>query len=666
MDIISENYRRLDKYFYQYDPYIGDKRQMCIERKGMKIFGKYMYLPIEFINTERRLFSVINKIAASSVNISEFSKLRLKYDFEFFCATCGKVRHKTTGELVSLVANYGQRKIIRDLEQMRVSGQAIEMVLLKSRQFGGSTIIEYYISWILLFHKHNWDAFVVALDMGQSRNIRQMFEEIVLNFPKEVNRFTMRGFGGMHNAKFIPERNCRITVGSSMRPDNLRSFSGFAMHLSECALWQSSSKISAEALAQSLWSIVPRVAYAIRIIESTAKGVGNFFHREFLSASEYGSNRKATFVSWFEIVFHNVLEFDVNGDIVRGADGIASSKIRDYEGFILTLSDYEKWMWEQGATLEGIKWYREEKRIRNFSDFQMHSEYPTTANEAFQSYANLVFEPLYRSNARESCTCPVFTGDIYADAAIGEMALSNIHLLEGETGQLSLWHKPDEKQSYANRYLVVVDIGGLSSKSDWSVISIFDRATLGDPFGALERAGTWRGHIDHDLLAFKAMQIARLYDNALLVIESNTLESRGRKIEKTYEGNHFYTVINEVADIYSNVYMRTSVASENVQASKTFKYGFHTNKQTKYAAYDAAKIALRNYRYIEHDHRAVDEMDTVQYNPQGQIEAASGYHDDIIDTIAIGIFVSNGMDNPEFGGKSSGDIIIDSEFGFAK
>lgn len=35
----------------------------------------------------------------------------------------------------------------------------------------------------------------------------------------------------------------------------------------------------------------------------------------------------------------------------------------------------------------------------------------------------------------------------------------------------------------------------------------------------------WRGHIDHDLLAWKSAQIAAYYQNALLVIESNTFET---------------------------------------------------------------------------------------------------------------------------------------------
>jgi hypothetical protein len=647
---VEENKRRLDKYYHQYNPYTGDARSFCTEREKVSVFGNILYLPVEFIRKEHKLFSIIGRIEKSKTNQFEFFKLRLKYDFEFFCASCGRAKHKTTGKLIPLILNYGQRKIAGDLEEMRLANLPIEMVLDKSRQFGGSTVIEHYISWVILFHKRNWDAYVVALDLGQANNIRQMFEDIISQFPSDIQQFTLKNFGGMKNTRFLHERNCRITVGSSNKPDSLRSYSGFAMHLSECSSWQSSAKISAEALAQSLWAIVPRVAYAIRILESTAKGTGNFFHKEFLSASQKDSGRKATFVAWFEIVFYNKFEFDDDGNIERDSLGYPKTKIKNYEKFISTLTDYEKWQWEQGATLEGIAWYREEKRIKNYSDFQMKSEYPTTAEESFQSYSHTVFEPLLRTRARSNCIEPSFTGDITADSVIQKNALMNIRLVENSNGNFLIWKYPEifNDIKITNRYLVVVDIGGLSHKSDYSVISVFDRIFVGDQRGALEVVARWRGHIDHDILAWKAAQIATFYENALLAIESNTIDSRDKKSEITYEGNHFYTVIDEIAEDYSNMYVRSVETPDNLQTSKTVKYGFHTNKNTKYAAYDEARTAIREDRFIEYDNRAVDEMETLQYNQKGQIESAAGYHDDIIDTDAIGIYISEKeMDNPK-------------------
>lgn len=74
--------------------------------------------------------------------------------------------------------------------------------------------------------------------------------------------------------------------------------------------------------------------------------------------------------------------------------------------------------------------------------------------------------------------------------------------------------------------MVAVDVGGRSESADWSVIAVFDR--LGDDGSPLVRpkvVAQWRGHTFHDLLAWKAAAIAKWYDNALLVVESNTLET---------------------------------------------------------------------------------------------------------------------------------------------
>jgi hypothetical protein len=648
--ILRKNRERLDKYFYDYDPVVGDIRCTAIERKRVKISGHTFYLPVEMLKKENTIMNNINKFPKTAKTMFEFCRLRLKYDFEFYCATCVDIKHKQTGVNVKFILNYGQRKLLHDLEDMRIKGMTIEDILVKSRQFGGSTLITNYILWIQLFHKKGWDSFVVALDMGQANNIREMTEMTIRNFPAEIMKVSLKNFGLMKNTKIIHERNCRIAVGSNGEPDALRSYSGFAMHLSEVGLWKSDGKQSADALAQSLWAIVPRVPMAIRVLESTAKGTGNFFHKEVQAALKRGSGRRVTFVSWYEIPMYACIETeDRDGDIIikREKNGLPVSKIKDYNRFISEMTDYQWWQWEQGATLEGIMWYAEEKQTKNYSDFQIKSEFPTTLLEAFQSYENNVFEPEYRVRARNTCKDPVFTGEIYADGTTGKSAFNNVHLVENGNGSFNIWKKPEEEDMLKsfNRYLVVVDIGGLSPKSDWSVISVFDRQMVADPFGALEHVATWRGHIDHDLLAWKAMQIAYLYDEALLVIEVNTIDSRDKKTERTSEGNHTYTVIDEIAEVYSNVYTRPSSSMDNVNIGKTFKYGFHTNKHTKYAAYDRAKVAFREYRYIERDVRVADEMETLVY-ADGRIESSSGNHDDIIDTVAIGIYVSEDMNNP--------------------
>jgi hypothetical protein len=277
----------------------------------------------------------------------------------------------------------------------------------------------------------------------------------------------------------------------------------------------------------------------------------------------------------------------------------------------------------------------------------MKSEYPTTAEEAFQSKSGRFFDEEMTSKARETCEDPIFVGDIRGNATSGPECLDKLQLISRSSGgseTLSIWTPPhtDGERKILNRFLVVVDIGGKVYTSDNSVISVFDRAGLMDAFGALERAAMWVGHIDHDLLAWKAAQIAKYYDNALLAIESNTIDSRDKKSMDvmTYEGDHFYTVINEISEHYHRLYARNAPPDKVVDNGEPIKYGWHMNKKTKYQAYDRYYAALREDQYIEKSGEAVNEMEWLAVDPNGKINAIPGKKDDIQDTTAIGNYIA--------------------------
>ena len=100
-----------------------------------------------------------------------------------------------------------------------------------------------------------------------------------------------------------------------------------------------------------------------------------------------------------------------------------------------------------------------------------------------------------------------------------------------------------------NRYVVSVDIGGRTDKADYSVIRVFDRYWMAEG-GSPELVATWRGHLDQDLIAWKAAQIAMFYGNALLIVESNSLD------KDSTDGDHFLTILDEIAPFYDNIYAR--------------------------------------------------------------------------------------------------------------
>jgi hypothetical protein len=198
-----------------------------------------------------------------------------------------------------------------------------------------------------------------------------------------------------------------------------------------------------------------------------------------------------------------------------------------------------------------------------------------------------------------------------------------------------------------DRYVVSVDIGGTGDGSDPSVIKVADRYPMLEDGGVPEVVLEWRGHIEHDLLAWKAARIAKAYGDALLVIESNTYET-----EET-EGDNFEYILDEIADIYTNLYARTS--PEQIKKGMPLKYGFHTNTKTKPTIIDFLRRAMRDALYIERSLPTTFEMDTYQFHDGDKMDASDGCHDDLLMATAILIYVCYKwpLYNPN---RSSGNI----------
>jgi hypothetical protein len=396
-----------------------------------------------------------------------------------------------------------------------------------------------------------------------------------------------------------------IGVGSYEEPDNLRSFTYQMLHLSESAYWQKTMNKTPEAIVQALRSTVPRTADTLIALESTAKGVGNFFHREWLQAKSGRSAYVPVFVPWFEIPTYSI-----------------PIEEKHYNEFIesMTSEDWDKW--EAGASLEGINWYRTFMREENYSQEAMSSEYPTTDIEAFTSTGQRIFPMKYVQRMRKGCTDPEFRGELHGEAITGPDSIKRIQFHDNPKGNLWVWTRPDhESPPVSDRYVVFVDVGGRSEKADKSVIRVLDRYWMIEG-GKPEFVATWRGNIDTDVFAWKAVQVAIWYNNAYLIVEENSLD----KVEDG-EGN-FLTILDEIANYYDNLYTRTDPSK--VRGDTPVKYGFSTNRRSKPQIMNALLAAARDDEYIERDVRACNEMDTYEQKKNGGMGAQDGAFDDMV------------------------------------
>lgn len=539
-----------------------------------------------------------------SLSSTEQDKARIQEDFEFWCARCVTIKDKQNSKNVPLVLNRPQRRLLGVMEEQRVAGRPVRVILLKARQWGGSTLVQMYLAWMQLVRHTGWNSLICGHLHMTSKCIKRMYNLLLSHYPREMLddpevKLLFSKLEGQPNVQQLEARDCLVLTGSSRSEDAARGYDISMAHLSEVAFWKESAMHSPDDVVRSVCGSVALKPETVVVLESTADGVGDYFHDEWLRAELGRSDKVPVFVPWYEI------------------DGYARA-VDDPVALWESMDEYERALWDDGRTLEQINWYHAKRKEYRTHELMM-AEYPGSASEAFSTSGNNPFKREHLDELEKGCSKPpILVGDIQGAAASGLLAKENVHLVAESNGLLKVWEMPQMGLPVNVRYLVVVDVGGRSESSDYSVIAVWRD---GDESRPKEIVAQWRGHIDHDQLAIKSMQLALFYHKALLVIECNTLIN-----EAARAGESEY-ILQTLYRLYGNLYKREGK-----------QLGFHTNVKTKREAITELIRVVRDREYIERDMDAVNEMRDYQER-NGTYAARQGKHDDILMTRAIGLLV---------------------------
>lgn len=674
--LLAENDRRNEIMFAKFDPVtgegsIGERVRVSIADFAIPV----QWLPVEMMNIPlvKKLVKAgsIDKFLSSVMHVEpnddDFIKvsrtlirLRYKHDFPFWTATLVYIHNKDAGKDVLFRLWYPQRILVSRFEAKRKAGEPIRLILLKARQWGGSTTTQLYMAWLQFFHKKGLNSLIIAHQGTASDEIKDMFDLMIKKHPVEFlhklgeayseNEPKLVGVGKSGSTHRVPQRECKIKVGTAERPNGCRGGAYSLVHLSEVGLWQKTEGKSPEDIVRSACSGILAKPYTMIVMESTANGTGNFFHREYSAAADpkVKSQYEALFIAWFQIE-HYSLPFNSAEELRAFAKQLWENRNNAYTPSNREESGRYLWsLWERGASLEAIHWYIYERAGKN--DFAvMAAEFPSDDVEAFVHSGTMVFDKYLVKRFEPFCREPKFVGEVYADADEGEEALSNLRFREDRQGLLSIWAMPEKFDDYevTDRYLTVVDVGGRSNKADWSVIVVFDRLSMIDGSEPPSVVAQWYGHCDIDRLAWRAAQIAAFYNDSLLVIESNTLETHDKE-RQVEGGDQSQYILNQISDIYPNLYARKQ-SEDEIREGAPRKYGFHTNVATKPMIISTLVKVIRERLYIERDKRCLDEYDTYERKPNGAYGAIVGKHDDLLMTRAIGLHICyREMEMPEF------------------
>lgn len=658
--ILLENEHRRSIFFAHFNPITGEGSVGKRVKLSIPDFPiQIQYLPEEmmvepFVKALQKAGSVerlikdgldvpVTEEAIEGV-VEQFIRIRILYDYAFWSALLIYIKRKGGGADTLFRLNYPQRKLVNELEAMRKAGEPIRLILLKARQWGGSTCIQLYMAWLQLVHEVGLNSLIIAHQGTGSDEIKDMFDRMIKSYPVnmlhelgetyDANEPKIIGVGKSGNIFRVPQRNCKIKIGTAERPNSCRGGDYNLVHLSEVAIWKETDGKKPEDIIRSACTGVLYKPFTMIVYESTPNGVGNFFHSEYLAAKKGTSQFKALFIAWFEIEQYS-LKFKSESERSDFAIWLWENRFNTEVKSNREESGAYLWsLWEMGATFEAIHWYIKERA--KFTDHgDMASEYPSNDIEAFTYSGRKVFDSQEVERFRSACRPPRWRGEIYGEAEEGKEALKNLKFEQCIDGRLSMWHDVDKDESVevTDRYLVTVDVcKGHTKNADFADILVLDRLPMVDgepPIVAAE----WHGHIDMDLLAWKATQIAEYYNHALLVIESNTLETNNTKGEAEY-------ILTLIHGVYGrNLYARKQSA-EDIRQGLPKKFGFHTNPLTKKVVIHNLITVVRNQLYVEREEECLNEYLTYVENDNGGFEAMEGYHDDRLMTRAISMQIS--------------------------
>ena len=350
---VIENERRKKEIDRPYRPETGEGsitgKRFCFHLPDAPIPIQYipemMLEEVELVKLLRRHGSIekfiLNELKESpSPVIKEevwrrWVKVRIKYDFEFWAVLFVRIKNKTGDSDIPFRLNRPQRRLLSELEDMRTKRLPIRLILLKARQWGGSTLVQMYMAWIQLVHRKNWNSVICAHLKDAAANIKGMYSKLLESYPAWLidadKPLKFQPYEKMGNTSVIAETSCKVTIGSAETPESVRGSDAVMAHLSEVAFWPHTRLKSPESLIRSVCGSVALLPDSVVVMESTANGTGNYFHQECERAKRGESDKRFLFIPWFEIEMYSV-------------------PVEDYDALITSLTDYEKDLWDKGAT----------------------------------------------------------------------------------------------------------------------------------------------------------------------------------------------------------------------------------------------------------------------------------------------------------------------------
>lgn len=284
---------------------------------------------------------------------------KLRKDFELYARACLKIRVKvpgddSAGKLEPLAMNRAQLYVQQRLDKQLAERGYVRAIVLKGRQQGMSTFIAGRFYW-KASGEFGKKVGILTHHDDATANLFEMVKRYHEHCPPDLRPSTKNNSSNALNFDKLDSGYKIATAGSTAgvgRSSTLQYFHG-----SEVAFWK-----NPETHMMGIGQAVPLGNGTEVILESTANGIGNFFHKQWQRAESGESEYEAIFVPWFWQDEYRA----------KPPAGFAPD-----EDEVALMDAY-------GLDIEQIAW-RRKKIVDDFDNdpIGFQQEYPNTAAEAF-------------------------------------------------------------------------------------------------------------------------------------------------------------------------------------------------------------------------------------------------------------------------------------------
>lgn len=487
---------------------------------------------------------------------------------EYYLGTYGMVYHPKKGHVKFNLFEY-QREALNSYQNNRFN------ITLKSRQTGFSTLTAGYIAWLICFHKAK-EVVVVA----NKQDNAQGFIRKIKTFLKKTPEWMVPPLES-DNKKSIELTNGSKVTAQATTGDAGRSESLSLLVIDEAAMIDTHK-------VDDLWAAsFPTLSLGgSAIIISTPKGVGNWYHKQWLSAR----NKESDFVP---LVAHWT-DHPVYGD-----DAVWVCQKCGHEqnhGRINPLKEPIPCdACGKHALLPTSPWYEEQKT--NLGDPRKVAQ---ELDMDFLGSGDQVIREEYIREMEMNCKVPM--------------------RVAGMDNNLWIWEEPQAE----SEYLIIADVAR-GDGTDFSTAHVVHAQRR-------EQVAEYKGKMPPDVFAKFLTQLGYDYNKALLIVEANSIG--------------YATCLKLVEMEYPNIFysMKGFHGRDRSKLEKAYRNkesmipGFQTTLTTRPLVISQLEQEIRTKTIIVRSTRLISELRTLIYN-NGRPEAMHGYNDDLAMAMAIGLYV---------------------------